>query len=375
MGKGVYFYPHEYLRDRQLDVILNWKKDEVENPEIACNRKGAQVSKESAFESKKKLNWKKILPLINLKLRPPNASKDAVIFLWGGLIINARFIVELDNPYSLTGYNVSALHFWKFFIKQILLSKRCIKIRCISNACRSSLISIFGKQIINKIEVVYPSIGLKLRAADKTVSASCCFIFVSSQFDIKGGRELLSAFIKLNEKLPNTRLKLVTYLPENIEINLKGHRGITVISPDMTREELSDKHLKLADVLVHPTYIESFGLVVLEAIAAGLPIIATDVYAIREMVADKSNGFLLSAPISNWSGIHPSKHFINIRNIKKDIAKTEMSIFEQVLFESMYSLAVSPSKRMLMSNNSANLFAKKFLRLDGGSLEEYCSKK
>ena len=47
--KKIYFYPHSYLRDRQLETIRNWSSSEVINPGIAKNRIGNQVVKEKAI--------------------------------------------------------------------------------------------------------------------------------------------------------------------------------------------------------------------------------------------------------------------------------------------------------------------------------------
>jgi glycosyltransferase involved in cell wall biosynthesis len=48
-----------------------------------------------------------------------------------------------------------------------------------------------------------------------------------------------------------------------------------------------------ADVLVHPARWEGFGLVLLEAMRAGLPIVATRVGAIPEVVRDGVTGLLV----------------------------------------------------------------------------------
>ncbi|HEY2181523.1 MAG TPA: glycosyltransferase family 4 protein [Solirubrobacteraceae bacterium] len=50
---------------------------------------------------------------------------------------------------------------------------------------------------------------------------------------------------------------------------------------------------QLADALVFPTSYEAFPLVALEAAASGLPILATPVNGIRELVTDGVNGFLI----------------------------------------------------------------------------------
>jgi UDP-glucose:(heptosyl)LPS alpha-1,3-glucosyltransferase len=51
---------------------------------------------------------------------------------------------------------------------------------------------------------------------------------------------------------------------------------------------------QLADAFVFPTSYEAFPLVALEAAASGLPILATPVNGVRELVNDGANGFLIS---------------------------------------------------------------------------------
>jgi UDP-glucose:(heptosyl)LPS alpha-1,3-glucosyltransferase len=51
---------------------------------------------------------------------------------------------------------------------------------------------------------------------------------------------------------------------------------------------------QLADAFVFPTSYEAFPLVALEAAASGLPILATPVNGIRELVTDGVNGFLIA---------------------------------------------------------------------------------
>ena len=52
-------------------------------------------------------------------------------------------------------------------------------------------------------------------------------------------------------------------------------------------------HMHRADVYVHPATYEPFGLVLLEAMASGLPVISLDGFGNRELIQDGENGFLL----------------------------------------------------------------------------------
>jgi UDP-glucose:(heptosyl)LPS alpha-1,3-glucosyltransferase len=51
---------------------------------------------------------------------------------------------------------------------------------------------------------------------------------------------------------------------------------------------------EMADAFVLPTSYESFSLVSFEAAASGLPVLATPVHGVRELIADGRNGFLIT---------------------------------------------------------------------------------
>ena len=78
------------------------------------------------------------------------------------------------------------------------------------------------------------------------------------------------------ERLPNTRLAIVGDGPEreNLEAYFAGTR--TKFMGYLTGEPLSQAYAS-ADVFVFPSALETFGLVVTEAMAAGLPVVATRV--------------------------------------------------------------------------------------------------
>ncbi len=57
--------------------------------------------------------------------------------------------------------------------------------------------------------------------------------------------------------------------------------------------ERVEDHLKEANVYVHSAYYEPFGLVLIEAMAAGLPVVSLDGRGNRELVIDGENGFFI----------------------------------------------------------------------------------
>ena len=115
-----------------------------------------------------------------------------------------------------------------------------------------------------------------------------------------------------------------------------------------------------SDILIHPTYVDTFGVVVLEAIAHGLGIISTDLYALPEMVYDGVNGIILDAPISIWDGYIPSKHYKNLSNIIDYINSFDTYSFENELEKSILKFSENISFRKKAKKASRKIFLEKF---------------
>lgn len=356
----IYFFPHSYLRDRQIDTITSWPNDQVCNLEITNSLVGKQVSKKQANKKKQEVSWKTRLPLMNIKLRPQKAPKNAVIYLWGGVTLNGRFIVDLDNPWSLTAYNLRAMKLYKWVIRRILLSKRCVEIRCMSKACKLSLKELFGMDVYNKAKVHYPQIKQKVKYIEERKDGECKFLFVATQFEIKGGSALLKAFERVYNKKGYCKLDLITHLPAKYNAFVKACEGIKVHEAKFTREQIHTQFMQNVDVLVLPTYVESFGMVALEALAHGLALITTDVYALGEMVKDGVNGDLIVPPISVWDGTMPAPAYYDLPNIKKRIRATDTSYFELQLEQAIERFVDDTAWRLHARQASIKLMEENF---------------
>lgn len=355
----VFFYPHAYLRDRQLDTIRHWPASEVYNPGLAEGRQGAQVGAERAKVGRIQVSWKQRLPLLNLKRRPREAPRDAVIYVWGALIATGSFIVDLDNPWSLVGYNIDAMKLYRPLIRGILLTDRCREIRCMSDACRESLRLLFGERVHAKARVHYPYMR-QVVANVTDVSKDTKFLFVGTQFEIKGGEALLRAFARVHARYPSSQLDIITHLPEQLVPLAQECRGIVVHDARFLREEIHERFMLQADVLVLPTYVESFGMVALEALAHGLALIVTDIYALREMVDPGQNGELLTPPVSIWDGHLPSAVYRDIVNITQHIRSADTMSFEDQLAQAMERFVVDPTWRLHARQASTRLMRERF---------------
>ena len=77
------------------------------------------------------------------------------------------------------------------------------------------------------------------------------------------------------------------------------------------------EYYQTADVYLFPSYTEGFSLSLLEAMACGLPCIATDVGANRDMLEEKGG---IIVPAKNVDAIVDAFKKLEDRNVRKDIS-------------------------------------------------------
>jgi alpha-maltose-1-phosphate synthase len=111
-------------------------------------------------------------------------------------------------------------------------------------------------------------------------------LFVGGDFQRKGGQDLLDVFLAgFSDK---AELHLVT--TEQIECQ---HPNVHVYNDIKAYTEKWHELYSTADVFVMPTYADAFATVFMEAMAAGLPVIATTLPQISEVVIDGETGFVV----------------------------------------------------------------------------------
>lgn len=114
-------------------------------------------------------------------------------------------------------------------------------------------------------------------------------LFVGRLELLKGVQYLLEAV----EPLPNLTTRLVgTRYPE-IEPMLRRHPHVECLT-GVPSAQLTEQYRR-ADVLVFPSLNDALGLVILEAMACGLPVIATDRSGGPDIISDGVDGFVVPA--------------------------------------------------------------------------------
>ena len=121
-------------------------------------------------------------------------------------------------------------------------------------------------------------------------------LFVGGNFERKGLPTLLRAFPQILEQHPEYRLVVVGRYTNQVAIQqLATNLGIDnqVLFVGYQDNETVNTWHQRAKLFVMPSLMEGFGIVFLEAMRTGTPVIASDVGGIPEVVRDNENGVLI----------------------------------------------------------------------------------
>ena len=120
------------------------------------------------------------------------------------------------------------------------------------------------------------------------------FVFAGAASRVKGLDLLLQAFARVHVAEPEARLLVIG--PPGDASALLGPptpAGVSVLG-SLSQAELADR-FRTADCLVLPSRNESFGMVVPEALAAGLPTVVSDRVGAAELIEEGRNGWVVPA--------------------------------------------------------------------------------
>lgn len=151
----------------------------------------------------------------------------------------------------------------------------------------------------------------------------------------KGVKYLLKSLKIVINSEPNARLQLVGYGPEEndlkkcIEIyNIKGH----VILAGKQPHDMIPDYMRSSDILVLPSLTEGFPNVILEAMKFGLPIVATDVGGVPEIIIDEKNGLLVE-PKNPEKMAEAILRLLNDAHLRQEISKNNLARIKSFCWE------------------------------------------
>ena len=195
--------------------------------------------------------------------------------------------------------------FRRLWIMRLLnqwLARRCVRIVAISDAVREFVCAVEGIPP-RKVERIY--YGLDAAPAPQNVAdlrtelgwAGAPLIgFVGRLTGQKGVDVLLNAFAIVHRALPTARLLLIGDGPQRATLAaLAGGLQISAAVHFAGWREDARAQMAALNVLAIPSRWEGFGLVTLEAMQAGVAVVASRVSALPEIVLDGETGLLVPA--------------------------------------------------------------------------------
>ena len=281
-----------------------------------------------------KKKFKKIEFNENLKIHPTNSSTklnyvfdayeiakniywpdkyDLIVcqdpFLTGlfGWIIKKRFKVPLlvhfhgdfwKNKYWLIEKGRWWFN-WFFLLLSVFVVKKSDGIRVVSSGIKDKLV----KKGIDKrkIKVISTPVDLekfvycdpvKVKKIKKEYQDRKVIINVGRKDPSKDYKTLYKAINLVYQdykKLAFVQIGSNVYLPEKI----KADENLILNSVDTINQKELTNYYHASDIYVSSSCSESFGKVLIEAMAAGLPVIATATTGSKEIIKDGENGFLV----------------------------------------------------------------------------------
>lgn len=202
-------------------------------------------------------------------------------------------LADIDFSYTLHGpaeiYDPAGWHFAE-------KTARARFVLCISHFARSQAMLFSDPADWPKLKIVHCGVAPERYDADPATpgKASLHLAFVGRLVPIKGLRILLDAIGVIRERVPDLRLTLVGDGEDRSHLEaMAAPYGDAVRFTGYLDQENVAAILRESDALVLPSFAEGVPVVLMEAMASGKPVVATQVGGVSELVEDGVSGFVV----------------------------------------------------------------------------------
>lgn len=195
---------------------------------------------------------------------------------------------------------------------------------------RDRLRNIDIQVIANGIDREQYSQGAIIPKWRRTLSATKKILMYAGRISPEKGVHLLAeAFTHLAPKHPELQLVIIggrsrgnndrAKYADKLEASLKPFSNQVILLGSINPAEMH-LHYRLADLLVVPSVVEAFGMVCLEGMAAGIPVLAAPIGGLPEFVQDNQNGYLIKDHGDPLSLAAQIEHILNAPEEAKQVA-------------------------------------------------------
>jgi glycosyltransferase involved in cell wall biosynthesis len=314
---------------RNTSALQNWAK-ECQN----LNIKVYQITSSSKHSLSNYFQVKKIV-----LLEQPEILHGQI---WNPMAGKYLFLLKktFDIPLIITEHDPFPLNFPKTIYKK-WANKLADQIICVSHSNQKLLENLYPN-LKNKIEVIHNGLEPlenKINAAERAMTRTQIFqlspnsktkiIFSAGTLhNRKGYHILLEALAKIKSTFPDFKLVIAGEGPEHQNLadlrkNLNLDHQVLLLGQ---RDDIA-KLMQSADLFILPSLKEAFGLVILEAMQANLPIIASLVGGIPEILGN--NYPFLTEPNNADQLAEKIQKYLNNPGIYSEIISNYPAILER----------------------------------------------
>jgi len=318
---------HLAQRGNEVYVVTSGKKNVIENPKE--NITVYRVTKPRTKFLGNPIFWLKIFFALK-KIKPDIVHCQAVQMGVPGFLFKKIY----EKPYIVCGHGDDIYLPWKF--KRIiakLVFENAETVIALTKDMKKKIES-FGFNVKN-IFVVPNGIELEkfkvlskinIRKELEISEDKKVVLFVGTLTPRKGIKYLIEALNIVKQKNPNIKLLLIgdgdqKQGLEKLAETLDLKKNISFVGKVENKE--IPKYMTASDIFVLPSLSEAFGVVNLEAMACGLPIIATRVDGIPDVVKDRENGFLVEPESPNQIA-EKILYLLSNDNVRKTISQNNI---------------------------------------------------
>src|SRR3989344_179941 len=205
----------------------------------------------------------------------------------------------------------------KKFVFKILNNKNCKKILAWTKLSYNNILKEFP-EIKNKVEIVYP--GIPKQKFKKVETKKINLLFSSRRFYFKGGLHALEIIDRLTKRYKDVYGIIVSDVPEEIIRKYSINNKIKFLG-FITKERLFKEIYPNADIFVYPSYTDTFGFQLTEALSFGIPVICVGGHSRKEIIENGKTGYVINERENlNISSLE------NLEDYKDIIKETEKKV-------------------------------------------------
>jgi len=197
-----------------------------------------------------------------------------------------------------------------FVDESLILGGNCSRIAVVSTLVRDTLLNEYPQVDANKISVVHPGVDIErfkkrdgiraeIRRSLGVKEDDIAVLFVSMNFELKGLELLMESLGRTKKLLPAKKFRLIVVGKgnQNKYEKLAAELGIAqdVVFAGIVGKEQMANIYQAGDIFSMLSKFDTFGMSVLEAMAASVPVIITDKVGARDLVVPGVNGFIVSS--------------------------------------------------------------------------------